>query len=291
VGQVLVLGEGWVGAEVARRAAVHHSVRTVDPPLVPELRDRDASATARLRGLVVETGSTMVVNACGLTRGSAADLEDANVAFPQWVCEVLAGTGARLVHVGSASEYGDPGGAGRVTETAPARPVGDYATTKARGTDAVLAARARGLDVVVARVFNLVGSPVPSASPVHQWLADIRALPPDGGEVEVWWPATVRDFLTVSDAAGALVDLAEPGPRPVLVNVCSGVGLAFGDIVGALANALGVRAVVRSLDRPGIPAVVGDPTLLSSVLGRVPDMSLERLAAAVLPERGGPPTP
>jgi nucleoside-diphosphate-sugar epimerase len=280
-----------VGAEVARGATVDHTVRSVDPPLVPELRDRDASATARLRRLVVETGSTMVVNACGLTRGSAADLEDANVAFPQWVCEVLAGTGARLVHIGSASEYGDPGGAEPVPETAPARPVGDYATTKARGTDAVLAARADGLDAVVARVFNLVGSPIPAASPVHQWLTDLRALPPEGGDVEVWWPPTVRDFLTLPDAAAALVGLAGPGPRPGLVNVCSGVGLAFGDIVRSLAATLGVRAGVRSLDRPGIPAVVGDPTLLSSVLGRVPDMSLERLAAAVLPDRTAPPTP
>jgi nucleoside-diphosphate-sugar epimerase len=291
VGDVLVLGEGWVGAEVARGATVDHTVRSVDPPLVPELRDRDASATARLRRLVVETGSTMVVNACGLTRGSAADLEDANVAFPQWVCEVLAGTGARLVHIGSASEYGDPGGAEPVPETAPARPVGDYATTKARGTDAVLAARADGLDAVVARVFNLVGFPIPAASPVHQWLTELQALPPEGGDVEVWWPPTVRDFLTLPDAAAALVGLAGPGERPGLVNVCSGVGLAFGDIVRSLAATLGVRAGVRSLDRPGIAAVVGDPTLLSSVLGRVPDMSLERLSAAVLPDRTAPPTP
>ena len=151
-----------MGAEVARQAARTHDVTSVDPPLVPELRDRDGAATAALRDLVVRSGASMVVNACGLTRGTSTDLADANVEFPRWVCGLLAGTGVRLVHIGSASEYGDPGTDAPVAEDVPARPVGDYATTKARGTDVVLEARAAGLDAVVARVFNLVGHPVPA---------------------------------------------------------------------------------------------------------------------------------
>ncbi len=280
-----------MGAEVARQAARTHDVTSVDPPLVPELRDRDGAATAALRDLVVRSGASMVVNACGLTRGTSTDLADANVEFPRWVCGLLAGTGVRLVHIGSASEYGDPGTDAPVAEDVPARPVGDYATTKARGTDVVLEARAAGLDAVVARVFNLVGHPVPAASPVHQWLADLRALPPGGGEVEVWWPPTVRDFVTVADAAATLVALCGPGDRPGIVNVCSGVGLAFGGIVESLADAMGVSASVRSLDRPGIPAVVGDPSRLRSLGIPVPSMSLERLAATVVPDRSGPGTP
>ena len=288
---MLVLGAGWVGSEVAGVARERFEVTSVDPPFVPELRRRDADATRELRRLVRDTGASMVVNACGLTRGSADDLEDANVAFPQWLCGALDGSAVRLVHIGSASEYGDPGSDGPVAEDSPLRPVGDYAITKARGSDVVLEARRGGLDAVVARVFNIVGSPVPAASPVHQWLVDLEALPAAGGEVEVWWPPTVRDFVTIGDAARALVDLAAPGVRPATVNVCSGTGLAFGDIVGALADALGVRAVVTSLDRPGIGAVVGDPTRMARVLGWVPQMSLPRLAAAVLADRVGGPTP
>ena len=66
------------------------------------------------------------------------------------------------------------------------------------------------------------------------------------------------------------------------MNVCSGTGLAFGDIVTALAQRMGVPASVRSLDRPGIGAVVGDPSLLERSIGWSPEMSLDRLAQVVV---------
>ena len=132
----------------------------------------------------------------------------------------------------------------------------------------------------VARVFNIVGYPVPAVSPVHQWLTALSALPAGGGSVEVWWPPTTRDFVMIEDVAAALVELATTSAAPPpLVNICSGTGLSFGGIVEALAHALGVPATIESLDRPGIEVVIGDPTLLRSTLGWVPQMSVEALAA------------
>jgi nucleoside-diphosphate-sugar epimerase len=221
-----------------------------------------------------------VINACGRVQGTDDELADANLRFVEWMCAALHGTRARLVHIGSASEYGDPGTAAPVGESFATAPIGPYATTKAAGTDAVLAASSGGLDATVARVFNIVGHPVPAVSPIHQWLSDLSTLGAEGGDVEVWWPPTTRDFVMIEDVARALVDLAlAPGPLPSLVNVCSGVGLSFGEIVESLAVALGVRATIRSLDRPGIEAVVGDPTLLRSTIGWVPAMSAAALAA------------
>jgi NDP-hexose 4-ketoreductase len=292
VGRVLVLGRGWVGTAVAAHLGGEDGpAPAVDPVTMPSLVRRDAEAAEQLGRLVDDGSFVAVINATGLTRGAPEDLEAANTAFPSWLCEVLGEREVRLVHVGSASEYGDPGGDRPLTEDEPARPVGHYATTKARGTDAVLAARARGLDVVVARVFNLVGSPVPPTSPLHEWTEALRALPPGGGAVEVWWPSTCRDFVELPDAAAALADLAAPGARPPLVNVCSGVGLAYGDVVAALATELGVAATVRSLDRPGIEAVVGDPGRLAATIGWHPEMSLQRLARAALGVRNPTPRP
>jgi hypothetical protein len=68
-----------------------------------------------------------------------------------------------------------------------------------------------------------------------------------------------------------------------LVNVCSGIGLAYGEIVRALALRMGIDAAVRSLDRPGIEAVVGDPATLRDVVGWVPEMSMEVLVETVIP--------
>lgn len=279
---VLVLGRGWVGTAVdavAHRRPDVASVRVIDPPFEPALAGGDAAAVAHLREVLADGAVTAVINACGRVQGSAEELEDANLRFVVWLCDALTGTGVRLIHVGSASEYGDPGSADPVAEDAPLRPAGPYASTKAAGSEVVLTAAAAGMPATVARVFNIVGHPVPTASPIHQWLTDLRALGAEGGDIEVWWPPTTRDFVMLEDAARALVDLAvlDTAPPP-LVNVCSGVGLQFGQIVEALAAALGVPAAVHSLDRPGIPAVVGDPSLLRTTIGWVPSMSVHALA-------------
>ena len=286
---VLVLGAGWVGTAVAAAAAGREDVTSVlvlDPPFEPELERRDAAATEHLRRIVAGGDIVAVVNCCGRVQGTDAELDDANHRFAEWLCDALTGTGVRLVHVGSASEYGDPASTEPVPEAAEPRPVGPYATTKAEGTGVVLDARARGLDATVARVFNIVGHPVPTVSPIHQWLTDLQGLD-DGGEVVVWWPPTTRDFVMVEDVARALLDLAlAPAPTPPLVNVCSGVGLTFGDIVESLAAELGVRATIRSLDRPGIEVVVGDPTLLGATTGWTPEMSAAALAARAVGRDG-----
>ena len=139
---------------------------------------------------------------------------------------------------------------------------------------------------------DVVGHPVPASSPLSGWLTEVRALPEHGGEVEVWWPATTRDFVHVDDVATSLIDLAlvDAAPAvgdsaaalPPLVNVCTGTGIRFGEIVEALAAELGRPVQVRSLERPGIECVVGDPSLLISLTGSAPTMTLERLARTVV---------
>ena len=292
--RLLVLGAGFLGSAVSDVGARRLPTTVVDPPFDPTLQRRDRAATDALRALVAEQGShdgeVAVVNACGRVVGTREELHDANVAFVEWLVDALGDTGARLVHVGSASELGDPGTAAKVDEAQPMAPAGDYAETKAAGTEVVRRAAADGLDAVVARVFNVVGHPVPASSPMSGWLAEVRALPERGGEVEVWWPATTRDFVHVDDVATSLIDLALAGaPRadgaaalPPLVNVCTGTGIRFGDIVEALATEVGRPVTVRSLDRPGIECVVGDPSLLISLTGSAPTMTLERLARTVV---------
>ncbi|MFN7150530.1 MAG: NAD-dependent epimerase/dehydratase family protein [Microthrixaceae bacterium] len=287
---VLVLGGGWVGTAVARVAAAHGRVTVVDPPLDPRWRDRDDDAIDALRTTIGDGGVTAVINACGRVRGADNELDDANHRFVAWLVEAMAPTGARLVHVGSASEYGDPGSAAPVHEATPARPVGGYATTKALGTDVALDAGRTGQPVCVARVFNIVDHPIPAVSPLHEWLDALRELGPEGGDIEVWWPPTTRDFVMLEDVARALVELAtSDAAPPPLINVCSGVGLRFGDVVEAMAQAVDVDATVRSLDRPGIEAVVGDSTLLRRTLGWVPAMSAAALAARVTATTAGGP--
>lgn len=279
----LVLGAGYVGRAVERALSPHACSTIVDPVEDGVLLPRDARSVDRLRQLLDSSGATAVVNCAGLLRGTDDELRSANAEWPAWLVQQLAGTSVRLVHIGSASEYGDPGSAEPIPESRPARPSGAYGETKWAGSSAVLEARAAGLDAVVARGFNLVSQEVPVVSPLRQFLDDVSALPPSGGQIELWWPATVRDFVLVEDLGEAVAQLALLDVVPEIVNVCSGVGVAFSEIVEALARRQGKPVEIRSLERPGIPAVVGDPSLLQRCTGMRPAMSAELIARTVAP--------
>jgi nucleoside-diphosphate-sugar epimerase len=275
--RILVLGSGFVGTAVAAELIPDHEVGVRDIPDHPELARRDTAAERLIRNEVA-AGATAVVNTCGRLVGTPEQMHDANVAFPTWLVRVLTGTDVRFVHLGSAAEYGDPGSADPVPETAEVHPVGVYGETKWAGSRAVLDARAAGLDAVVARGFNLVSHRLAPVSPLHQFVADVMALPPEGGEVEVWWPDTIRDHILLRDLAVAVARLAEAEVVPDIVNLCSGVGVRFGDIVEAIARRQRKDVTIRSLDRPGIPAVVGDPSRMIQHTGVRPEMSAEIVA-------------
>jgi nucleoside-diphosphate-sugar epimerase len=85
-----------------------------------------------------------VVNCAGLTAGSPDELAAANVTGTSALATamIMAGLPARLVHLGSAAEYGsaEPGTA--VTESAPPRSVSSYGVTKLTGTRLAAAVRA-----------------------------------------------------------------------------------------------------------------------------------------------------
>lgn len=282
--RAIVLGRGFVGRAVERQMArdLVGEVVTLEPAEDPDLARRTPAGADRVCDALGASPSPIVVNCCGLLRGTDDELEAANAAWPGWLVDVLDGSGARVVHLGSASEYGDPGGPEPLSEDAPANPKGTYGVTKWAGTSAVLAARDGGLDAVVVRGFNLVAADLSPVSPLHQFRADVLALPPDGGTVTLWDPATVRDFILLEDLARVVSAVALHENPPSVVNACSGVGLDFASIVTALGDATGRRVTVESLDRPGIPVVVGDPTRMRAVTGIEARMDAPLLARTVL---------
>lgn len=273
----VVIGRGWIGAAVTESLGAD-VVGAIDVPGEPWLAKRDAAATSEIRRLVRALDATTVINTAGRLAGTPQELSEANVALPGWLVSALAGTGVRLLHVGSASEYGDPGGSEPLSESAPLRASGAYGETKLAGSDAVRAARADGMDAAVARVFNPVGPGVRRASPLGDWLAAVAELPPTGGVVTLFEADMVRDFVALHDVGRALASLAQAPELPPVVNVCSGVGLRYGDIASELIRRRGVEARVESLGRGGIMSVIGDNTLLGDVVGWTPSMSVSKLA-------------
>jgi nucleoside-diphosphate-sugar epimerase len=127
-------------------------------------------------------------------------------------------TGLRLVHVGSALEYGTA--AGDLDEATPPTPTTLYGQTKLAGTEAVAReAGHRGLAAVTARLFTVYGP----GEHRGRLLPSLLELARSGGTLPLTAGNQRRDFTYVEDVAAGLVRLALASPQPgERVNLATG---------------------------------------------------------------------
>ena len=240
---VLVLGaSGFIGSWVCRSAANHGAIVTAaarDPAALAGRLRRMGVEAQSVGADLAEPGSAgkllgRVLPACVLNligygvdrderdeqaaqRLNADLVEELGLAvhelrdrLPQW-------HGARLVHLGSAFEYGSV--SGRVPETTTCRPTTTYGRSKLEGTRRLSALRDRtGLPAVTARVATVYG---PGEHPHRLLPSLIRAsqtretLSLTAGEQE-------RDFTFVEDVADGVARIAAVPPAHPVVNLATG---------------------------------------------------------------------
>ncbi|OIJ62574.1 NAD-dependent epimerase/dehydratase family protein [Streptomyces mangrovisoli] len=302
--RILVVGStGYLGGHVAERVRVRSGVRLLtggrsraaDVPVDLVSGDPGALADA-LRAAAPDA----VVNCAGAVGGDPAVLHAVNAAGPAALCEALrkAAPDARLVHLGSAAEYG-PGVAGtRVPESTPVRPASPYGGSKAAGTVAVTCS---GLDAVVLRVGNPVGPGAPATGlpgRVAALLTEAGGHP--GAVIRLGDLSAYRDFVDVRDAAEAAVLAATAtGPLPPVVNIGGGGAVRVRDLVHTLARIAGFRGRIEE-DADGsarsgeVSWQCSDITTARDVLGWWPTLSLEDSLTALWAagghrDLGGPP--
>ncbi|GAB3392459.1 NAD-dependent epimerase/dehydratase family protein [Amycolatopsis echigonensis] len=278
--RVLVIGaSGFLGGHV-RRAACARGFDVVTAgrsPVRPADRDYlfdlSACVAGDLAELLVEVAPDAVVNCAGAVAGDAETLTRANVAATENLVHAvaLADRGVRLVHLGSAAEYGRGSPGVPVREDASPRPIGPYGMTKLLGTQSVVHARERGLDCVVLRVFNPVGAGASLSGLPGRAAAALRKAVADGSDLRLGPLDAVRDFVDARDVADAvLAALAVPALPPVL-NVGSGRGLSARALVKELLEASGAGCAVYE-DAPGsvrsadVPWQEADLTLTTRTL-------------------------
>lgn len=145
--------------------------------------------------------------------------------------------GQRLVHVGSALEYGQA--TGDLREETDPRPTTLYGRTKLAGTRNVAAvATTRGVRALTARLFMVYGA----AERAGRLLPSLIAAAHDGTTLRLTSGEQRRDFTYVDDAAEGLLRLgvsdADPG---AVVNVATGELTAIRDFVLRAARVLHLR--------------------------------------------------
>jgi nucleoside-diphosphate-sugar epimerase len=295
----LVLGaRGFLGRRVAAALAQDEGLDIVESDLLgngggPAFVALDLAADpAEIAAILAATRPDVIVNCAGRTAGDEAQLTAANVDAVERLLDGvrLSGLRPRLVHIGSAAEYGLATPGQLVSEGAATTPVGPYGATKLEATRLVLAAtKARLVDGVVLRVFNAVGPGMPPDSLPGAAVSRLVRARDDGAASVAMGPLdSVRDFVDVRDIGSAVVaarraaDLTTP-----IVNVGTGQAHTARELVTALARMVGFEGTIgeqaagsaRSVD---VPWMVADVSLARRVLGWQAVHDLDSIAAAML---------
>lgn len=287
--RVLVLGcGGFLGEPVTTRLGTLAGVRilrggrSAGHDLTADL------ATVPVRTLAAQLAALApdaVVNCTGLVAGPPTGLCAANARGPAALCEAmaLATPRARLVHLGSAGEYGATEVGNPLSESSATRPSGVYGASKLTGT---LAVAGSGLDAVALRVFNPVGAGAPVAGLPGRLAAAIRDTPRDG-VVRTGSLSAYRDFVDTVDVADAVaLAVTAPGPLPPIVNIGSGQATRVRALARELADVSGFRGRIEESGRGSERSAEvswhqADITLAAAALGWRPTRTLRDAVTAL----------
>jgi nucleoside-diphosphate-sugar epimerase len=252
----VVGGDGFLGVHVVRalrRAGmdVHTTGRREGRGFTRARLDLLRDSEQNIEAVIGAGSPDVIVNCAGSTNGSVAEMVDANVLVPARLLGALAraAPGSRMIHLGSASEYGLVPAGGSVVEDAPAAPESAYGVTKLAGTRMVLRTAADvGLDVVVLRVFNPIGPGAPATSlpgGTLQTIRDAMRRRPHA-EIQTGPLDSYRDWIDVRDLGTAVVRAARVRlPAARLYNVAGGRAVCSRDVVQMIADASGFGGGVR----------------------------------------------
>jgi nucleoside-diphosphate-sugar epimerase len=282
--KVLLFGaSGFLGGHVRRLLEGDPRVTSVDGPG----RDRHDLVNGdvdELTALVRAAAPDAVVNCTGRLSGTGYDLTRANTAVTAKLVEAVAtgAPGARLVRLGSASEYGVVPHGVAVTEDDRCEPVSEYGVTHLAATRLLALASVAGrVDGVTLRVFNPVGQGMHPDNLLGRAAGLFRKAIDDGDEtVTLAALGAYRDFVDVRDAATAVLAAVTAGELSTRVfNVASGTAVTCREAVELLAKLAGFSGGIRERGLGPARSVAvdwmrGDVSRSAAVLGWRPVHSL-----------------
>lgn len=194
----------------------------------------------------------------------------------------------KVVLASSSAVYGLTKSARPITERSPLRPVTEYAVSKIAQETATLRYHYTfGLDVVIVRMFNLLG---PGQSPDLACSAFARQIAlaelSEQNEIITGNLDAKRDFVDVRDAVRAFALLAEKGEAGEIYNVCSGRAVAIQgclqEMMSQSQKQLSAKVDAARVQKNDVPVQVGSFQKLHKVTGWNPRISLKQSLSDLL---------
>lgn len=287
--RALVTGaSGLLGSTLRRRLALDDSHEVLGADLIampPDVEAADLSDPALARRLVARVRPDIVFHCAGAVGGTSPEALDATLQRPtravlDAVCTEA--PSAVVVVPGSAAEYGTlAAGIDCFSEDDVSAPVGEYGRAKARQTALALGYAERGVDVRVARVFNLLGPRIGAGFLIGRVAGELHdvAMGTRPPVLELGALASVRDYVDIRDACDALITVALRGQPGRVYNVCSEHGRTAREVVTALLQASGLEVsfteTAAGSERTGLDASVGCARRITDECGWAPRISFE----------------
>lgn len=246
-------------ADLTRPGAVAAAVGAAAPAVIFNMAGYGVDHGERDSSLMSRLNAEMVADLCA----AAARVRD----VPGW-------NGLRLVHAGSALEYGPVSGG--ISEDTEPIPDTDYGRTKLAGSRAVIdAVRTAGLPAAVVRLFTVYGPGEHQGRLLPSLIGAARS----GGEVHLSSGEQPRDFTYVEDAVAGLLRAGRSGAASGALNVATGQLTTVRRFVEQAAEILGIPAHRLRFGR--VPQRAGemfhgvvDTSRARRVLGWVPATSV-----------------
>lgn len=193
----------------------------------------------------------------------------------------------RIIVPGSAAELGRvPDSIRQVTERYAPQPLGWYGFVKYRQTCLSLMYARRGLDIVVARIFNVLGRGTPAALAPGKFARDIVRLEQAAGKniLRTGFLGGRRDFVDIDDVCAALWALARKGKSGEVYHVCSSRAVAMRELVRRMLKntATAIRLQEDKKNVSGSFDVIGSNRKIRYTTGWRPRVSLAESVQATL---------
>jgi GDP-4-dehydro-6-deoxy-D-mannose reductase len=219
------------------------------------------------------------------------DLYASNVATTQHLLDATLkhAPTCRVIVPGSAAEYGRvPQADLPISEDKIPAPLVPYGLAKVWQSATARYFAERGANVVVARLFNLVGEGASTRLSVGAFAEQLQRIKKGDQEprIVVGDLTPRRDFIDAADACAALLALAAI-PEMGTFNVCRGSSISMAEVLDLLVRESGLKVEVavdaaRMRHRAEIPDSFGNPDRLHAATGWRPLIPLTESLARML---------